>query len=285
MDCSNTIASVDSLVRHVGLVDADGCARLLITQADAGEPLDCNSAAGLLGMLLASLDVNAGAIRCDVTSVLSAELCSTYAPRVSCAAPLTLEEALLECATIVDGTSAWVVSGAGTAAVNGTYCLDGEENGASVWTKVGGTRLLDSIMLNAPGGDWVITSSATPGYLYTYFNPSGSPAGPWNQNDGALPVPTSTPTTCGDGGAVVWRVAMITDASPDCASCNDMSTAEQRLRACIVTDGTDSYILAFYRGGSSVMSCENSGISGRDIVTASISPVGSCGIYAIATND
>ena len=37
------------------------------------------------------------------------------------------------------------VSGAGTEAVNGTYCPDGMENGWAVWTKVGGTRLEDSI--------------------------------------------------------------------------------------------------------------------------------------------
>lgn len=282
MDCNNTLASIESVIRQIGHVKADGCARLLIEKTDAGDPLACDSDNSLLTTLLASLNSDSNAILCSIKEVDFADLCTVYTPRITCDSRLSLQEALLECATIVTGTSAWIITGAGTEAANGTYCLDGEENGAPVWTKVGGTRLLDSIMLNAPGGDWVITSALVLGYLYTLFNPTGDPVGPWNANDGLAPAPVSALSTCGESGSVVWRVAVTDADAPDCSSCDQAGSVEQRLAAAIITDGTDSFILTIRLSDGEALDCDTAGTSWRTIMAGALSPIGECGMYALA---
>lgn len=98
-----------------------------------------------------------------------------------------------------------VVSGAGTEAVNGTYCPDGLENGLQVWTKIGGTRLEDSIYTPTDGVDplpyYVVTSGGTyeddpNNALYNTYDVPASSSAVWSIHDafgggGAEPSPTS----------------------------------------------------------------------------------------------
>lgn len=57
------------------------------------------------------------------------------------------------------------VSGSGSPEADGIYCPDDTENGANVWTKVGGTRLADSIYMplfeGEPLGYYLLTSGGT----------------------------------------------------------------------------------------------------------------------------
>ena len=82
------------------------------------------------------------------------------------------------------------LEGAGEDGVNGDYCPDGTENGHPVWTRVGGTRLADSIYWAGDGmnpEEWWITLGGVTKYVSVH--PSEPPAS-WIVASGAYPAPT-----------------------------------------------------------------------------------------------
>lgn len=82
------------------------------------------------------------------------------------------------------------LEGAGEDGVNGDYCPDGTENGHPVWTRVGGTRLADSIYWAGDGmnpEEWWITLGGVTKYVSVH--PSEPPAS-WIVASGAPPAPT-----------------------------------------------------------------------------------------------
>ena len=82
------------------------------------------------------------------------------------------------------------LEGAGEDGVNGDYCPDGTENGHPVWTRVGGTRLADSIYWAGDGmnpEEWWITLGGVTKYVSVH--PSEPPAS-WIVGSGAFPAPT-----------------------------------------------------------------------------------------------
>ena len=89
--------------------------------------------------------------------------------------------------------NAVVVSGAGTAGVNGVYAYDGLSAGRPSY-------LYDSNLVdwNSAGARWTITDGSTGDAVYVSEDDT---ANPWQVttwivfNDGALPVPTLTPAT------------------------------------------------------------------------------------------
>ena len=97
------------------------------------------------------------------------------------------------------------ISGAGTSSVNGEYCPDGTFGGQTVWTKIGGVRLEDSIVWAVHEGEalgyYVITSGGTfqddpLNALYSTFGTPGDDT-IWSVYDifsggGSLPAPSGT---------------------------------------------------------------------------------------------
>lgn len=99
------------------------------------------------------------------------------------------------------------VSGAGSPEANGVYCPDGTENGLPCWTKVGGTRLEDSIYTPLYEAEllpyYVLTSGGTfdadpNNALYSTYDLPVNPAAVWGVftsfgGGGDSPAPTSVP--------------------------------------------------------------------------------------------
>lgn len=91
---------------------------------------------------------------------------------------------------------------AGTPAVNGIYCPDGENLGYPKWTKIGGISLEDSIHFQDMGGGglfyWIIIS----GGVFQGVSSDGNPGSPSNIkyiNTEEFPGPPEFWTTAGGG--------------------------------------------------------------------------------------
>ena len=290
MECNSPTRSANALARQVTAYDpGTGCSVVQIEEDGLGDAVDCSRWTSLT-MLLASLNEANRTIRVNLTNIVEADLCGTYTPRVTCDRMASLPELLAEAATMGTVPICIVVSGAGEAAVNGTYCPHPTD--ANVWTLEGGTHYEDSIYPEGDFGQYCIISGGTyaadpQNVKYVTF---GVPGGvdPWFPfvgfgPGGALPAPT---LSAAYSTAVVLRVAFVTDATLGCEDCtNPLSGVVEAIGSTFVTDGTDTYILAAAASGThALLDCDTAGISELHLVRGAIAPVGDCGLMAWRTD-
>ena len=86
-----------------------------------------------------------------------------------------------------------------------------------------------------------------------------------------------------DGGTATIRVLYVTDGSGACLSCADAEMDLMHMAgASVVTDGTDTYILAVDPSSpvSTEVSCDTADVGGQTLARAALASLGSCGMWA-----
>lgn len=86
-----------------------------------------------------------------------------------------------------------------------------------------------------------------------------------------------------DGSTAVIRVLYITDTTEGCLECSKAEIAlEAMVGATVVTDGTDTYILAMAPDVelTDALACADAEVSGTALTRSALTPIGDCGMWA-----
>jgi len=122
-----------------------------------------------------------------------------YRYRCSLTAGLSSVDSSSATLTVSGGTPGFAVSGAGTAAANGTYCQSGTLNGRPRYTNGAySIEYTSDWIINDEGSgpNWLIRSGGTDLY-YASVTAATPPLSGWGVFSGGSPAPTLSSTTCG----------------------------------------------------------------------------------------
>jgi hypothetical protein len=93
--------------------------------------------------------------------------------------------------TLTGKTTGYVVSGAGTAAANGTYCPSGNIDGGTIYSN--GAYVL---FIKEQCGFWQINTTTDTTCGSDFYYGGADPLTQWYVGNGDAPAPTVTSTTC-----------------------------------------------------------------------------------------